>query len=684
MKHLVVEHTGHAQRGHDRLIEHRVDDDAARALIPAAKGDAGATSPQPLRLPPGDLGADAIGEVALVDLVEHRQQVVDRAAVCTVLQRTARAREQVTVRLDERVDDAAALTVAVRQERRHRVAHRGGRIEEQLVDAHHPHAVALGLRQQHGLVVGELHARARQAATDGVDEQACARGLVRSCGRDGRLGRARERRRLHHGRRRAHDVEQAHLQPCPGALAPRHARTLPQPAPVDTHALSADRSHVDTLVAALFIGFFVLFGVVGAIALAKKRRERIADLTRELEKPLEPGAETEEPAALPAPEGAPVPKAQDLVVAEREAVLARAKEDEARRAVERLSAKQQVPADGAPSSEEPAADELAKARAAEQAAAAEREQATARAKQLRVALSATRDGLVGRLQKALSGKQLDAAVLDDVEHVLFGADIGARTAERLLGAVKTRLDGKDLTDFAKIEAALRAEADAILTSVVVRPIDVTGAPPRVVLVLGVNGSGKTTTIGKLAAQLKGQGKKVLLGAGDTFRAAAADQLEVWAGRADVPIVTGPDGGDPSSVLFDAVKRGVTEGFDVVLCDTAGRLHTKVNLMEELKKVARSIGKACPGAPHEVLLVLDATVGQNAIAQAKQFGEAAPLTGIVLTKLDGTAKGGVVLGIVDELKVPVRLIGVGEQLSDLRPFDPSAFLDALFADERRAA
>ncbi len=152
----------------------------------------------------------------------------------------------------------------------------------------------------------------------------------------------------------------------------------------------------------------------------------------------------------------------------------------------------------------------------------------------------------------------------------------------------------------------------------------------------------------------------------------------------MPIVTGPDGGDPSSVLFDAVKRGVAEGFDVVLCDTAGRLHTKVNLMEELKKVARSIGKACPGAPHEVLLVLDATVGQNAIAQAKEFGEATALTGIVLTKLDGTAKGGVVLGIVDELKVPVRLIGVGEKLGDLRAFDPAAFLDALFADERRAA
>jgi fused signal recognition particle receptor len=199
-------------------------------------------------------------------------------------------------------------------------------------------------------------------------------------------------------------------------------------------------------------------------------------------------------------------------------------------------------------------------------------------------------------------------------------------------------------------------------------------------VLGVNGAGKTTTIGKLAQQLTAQGHKVLLGAGDTFRAAAADQLEVWADRAGVPIVTGPDGSDPSSVLFDAVKKAKAEGFDIVLCDTAGRLHTKTNLMEELKKVVRSLGKAAEGAPHEVLLVLDATVGQNAIAQAKQFGEAAALTGIVLTKLDGTAKGGVVLGIVDELKVPVRYIGVGEKIGDLRLFSPAEFTAALFSSD----
>jgi fused signal recognition particle receptor len=218
-----------------------------------------------------------------------------------------------------------------------------------------------------------------------------------------------------------------------------------------------------------------------------------------------------------------------------------------------------------------------------------------------------------------------------------------------------------------------------LKTVDTKPLQVDGPGPRVVLILGVNGAGKTTTIGKLAAQLKAQGKSVLLGAGDTFRAAAADQLEVWADRAGVPIVTGPDGGDPSSVLFDAVKKASADGIDVVLCDTAGRLHTKTNLMEELKKVHRSLAKACPGAPHETILVLDGTVGQNAIAQAKQFGEASPLTGIILTKLDGTAKGGVVLGIVDELKVPIRYIGVGEKIDDLRHFVPDDFVAALFSD-----
>jgi fused signal recognition particle receptor len=197
------------------------------------------------------------------------------------------------------------------------------------------------------------------------------------------------------------------------------------------------------------------------------------------------------------------------------------------------------------------------------------------------------------------------------------------------------------------------------------------------MVVGVNGSGKTTTVGKLASKLRGAGHSVLLGAGDTFRAAAGEQLEIWAERVGAPIVRGKEGADPAAVCFEAVQRGRETGAEVVLCDTAGRLHTKTPLMEELKKVKRVIGKAAEGAPHEVLLVLDATNGQNAIAQARQFHEALGVTGIALTKLDGTAKGGVVIGICDELKLPVRWVGVGETVADLKPFAPPEFVEALF-------
>jgi fused signal recognition particle receptor len=430
------------------------------------------------------------------------------------------------------------------------------------------------------------------------------------------------------------------------------------------------------------IAFCAFFVILGALYLKKKRSQRINDLAKELDTP---GLSTErgdgpqqlaphgDAAVVPVPVGGP--KSSDLVAAEREAQLRRAEADAAARAAARAEA---AAKSGNDDDRAKADDAKEKAKAAElaQKAAAER------AKSLRLALGRSRDGLMGRLASALGGKTIDDAVLDDVEGVLFSADIGARTAERLLTAVKAKLNKKELGSMEKVGETLRAEATAILGTVDVKPLDVSGPAgqgPRVVLILGVNGAGKTTTIGKLAAQLKGQGKSVLLGAGDTFRAAAADQLEVWADRAGVPIVTGPDGGDPSSVLFDAVKKATADGIDVVLCDTAGRLHTKANLMEELKKVHRSLAKACPGAPHETLLVLDGTVGQNAIAQAKQFGEASPLTGIVLTKLDGTAKGGVVLGIVDELKVPVRYIGVGEKIDDLRLFVADDFVAALFSD-----
>ena len=416
--------------------------------------------------------------------------------------------------------------------------------------------------------------------------------------------------------------------------------------------------------------FFVAFGVLGFLYLKKMRAQRIDALTVELDRPT-----TSDGLALPPTTTTTaelVPKAQELVEAEKKALLARAVADAARREADRA-------AELAKTTDDDATRQRAEAARAREATAQQALVTAAdEAKTLRLALGKTRDGIMGRLTTAIGGKTIDASVLDDVESVLFTADIGARTAERLLQAVKNKLSKKELTSIDRIEETLRSEATAILDAVNVKPLDLAGAKPRVVLVLGVNGAGKTTTIGKLASQLTQQGHKVLLGAGDTFRAAAADQLEVWADRAGVPIVTGPDGADPSSVLFESVKKAKAEGFDVVLCDTAGRLHTKTNLMEELKKVVRSLQKAADGAPHEVLLVLDATVGQNAIAQAKQFGEAAPLTGIVLTKLDGTAKGGVVLGIVDELKVPVRYIGVGEKIGDLRAFSPAEFTAALFS------
>jgi fused signal recognition particle receptor len=296
----------------------------------------------------------------------------------------------------------------------------------------------------------------------------------------------------------------------------------------------------------------------------------------------------------------------------------------------------------------------------------------------RAGLAKTRGGFVARLGKLFGRKKIDAQTLDELEEVLFTADIGPRAADRIFQAVKGGLSRDELDDSAKIWTRIRATSKAIL-SVDAPPLELAARRPFVLLVLGVNGVGKTTTIGKLAQRWKLDGKKVLLAAGDTYRAAATEQLEVWADRAAVPIVRGKQNGDPSSVIFDAIKKGVDEGFDIVICDTAGRLHSNAGLMDELKKLRRVADKAMPGAPHETWMVLDATNGQNAISQAKTFKADMEITGIVLTKLDGSAKGGVVLGICDELKVPVRFVGVGEKIGDLRPFDPAAFVEALYSD-----
>jgi len=299
-------------------------------------------------------------------------------------------------------------------------------------------------------------------------------------------------------------------------------------------------------------------------------------------------------------------------------------------------------------------------------------------------LQRTRGGFMARIAQLVGASAtIDERFLGELEEILFTADIGVRTADKLMALVRDRLKRKELADPSRVRAALREEMERILTLDGKQPkggMPAFDARPAVVMIVGVNGSGKTTSLGKLAFQQRVEGRRVLLGAGDTFRAAAAEQLDVWAARAEVEIVKGPADSDPGAVCFDAVKRSVDDGYDLCLLDTAGRLHTKVGLMDELKKVRRVIDKALPGAPHETWLVIDGTTGQNGLEQARQFHEALGLTGVVLTKLDGTAKGGIVLGICDQLQLPVRYIGVGEKIGDLQPFDPRGFVDALFADQ----
>jgi fused signal recognition particle receptor len=299
------------------------------------------------------------------------------------------------------------------------------------------------------------------------------------------------------------------------------------------------------------------------------------------------------------------------------------------------------------------------------------------AKALAPGLARTRAGWISRLGEVFSGKrEIDPSLVEEIEKVLLTADIGVRTSQKLLEEIRTSLGRKELSDPAAIWRHLRKRSADFLRNDA-GPVDFGKGKPFVLLTIGVNGSGKTTTIGKLASKLREDGKTVLLAAGDTFRAAAAEQLEVWGQRVGAQVVRGKEASDPSSVIFDAIRRAAAEGIDVVIADTAGRLHTKTNLMDELQKVRRVVGKALDGAPHETWLVIDATSGQNAIAQAQVFTQAMSVTGIVLTKLDGTAKGGVILGIADQLGIPVRYIGVGERVEDLREFDAEEFVEALF-------
>jgi fused signal recognition particle receptor len=303
---------------------------------------------------------------------------------------------------------------------------------------------------------------------------------------------------------------------------------------------------------------------------------------------------------------------------------------------------------------------------------------------LRRRLGTPRAGFLARLASLFRGApKIDAGVWERMEEVLLTSDVGVATTERLVKAVRTVVESERVSDAAEVWRILKAEAHAILAIEPTRPL-VEEGKTNVILMVGVNGVGKTTTIGKLATRWKTDGRTVVLGAADTFRAAAVAQLEAWGRRIGVGVVKGKDGADPASVAFETAKKGLDEAAQIVLVDTAGRLQTKAPLMDELKKIHKSLGKACEGAPHETLLVLDATTGQNALQQAILFREAAPLTGIVLTKLDGTAKGGIILAICAELGLPVRFVGLGERADDLRPFHANDFVEALFGEDPSAA
>jgi fused signal recognition particle receptor len=285
------------------------------------------------------------------------------------------------------------------------------------------------------------------------------------------------------------------------------------------------------------------------------------------------------------------------------------------------------------------------------------------------------------LANLLPGGKIDDAVLDELETRLIGADVGIETTERILDGLRGKVARKELGNLEALLAALRQALLAIVGPVA-RPLEIDAShQPYVVLVVGVNGSGKTTSIGKLAHRLTTEGHKVVLAAGDTFRAAAIEQLQVWGDRNQVPVIAQAAGADPAAVIFDALQSAQARGADVLIADTAGRLHTQSNLMEELKKVKRVLGRLDPTAPHEVLLVLDAGQGQNALTQAQQFHQALGVTGLVLTKLDGTAKGGIVFAIADRLGIPLRFVGVGETAEDFGVFDAETFVDAVIAPPR---
>jgi fused signal recognition particle receptor len=296
---------------------------------------------------------------------------------------------------------------------------------------------------------------------------------------------------------------------------------------------------------------------------------------------------------------------------------------------------------------------------------------------LKAGVQKTRAGLMEKLEDAVSGrKEIDAGVLEELEYALITADVGSKTTAEILERIRERVARQLVGDAAELKGLIRQYLLEVLEATE-RPVPQVAEPPAVIMVVGVNGAGKTTSIGKLTRRLQSERRSVLLCAADTFRAAAIEQLEIWAQRTGVDLIRQQPGSDPSAVMFDALQAGKARKIDYVIVDTAGRLHTKENLMAELQKMRRTAARVIPGAPHEVLLVIEATTGQNGLEQARRFTESSEVTGIILTKLDGTAKGGVVVAISRELGLPIRYVGVGEQLDDLLPFEPANFVASLF-------
>ncbi len=296
---------------------------------------------------------------------------------------------------------------------------------------------------------------------------------------------------------------------------------------------------------------------------------------------------------------------------------------------------------------------------------------------LKAGIQKTRAGLVDRVEDLVAGrKEIDADLLEELEYTLITADIGVKTVTEILERIRQRVDRKMVGDATELKGLIREHLLEVLQATD-RPLVRVETPPAVVMIVGVNGSGKTTTIGKLTSRFKSEGRSVILCAADTFRAAAIEQLEVWGQRTSTDVVRQQTGSDPSAVMFDALQSAKSKKIDYVIVDTAGRLHNKENLMLELEKMKRTAQRVIPGSPHEVWLVLDATTGQNGLEQARKFTESSGVTGIVLTKLDGTAKGGVVVAIARELNLPIRYIGVGEKIDDLLPFEPDDFINSLF-------